>query len=111
MRQLITKRSMPRTHFASVIARAAPWLVRAEALLRSRWRVLSRPPAEYMLSAVCLLLSKIVFVPIPLGNMLPALAICLLAPGALERDGAWLLAGPLIAIGSVDLVWVSCMRL
>lgn len=106
--RMITERSMPRTHFASVITRAAPWLVRAESLLRPRWRVLSNPPAEYLLGAVCLLLSMIVFLPIPLGNMLPALAICVLALGILERDGAWVLAGLLTAIASIGLVSGVC---
>lgn len=103
--RIITARSMPRAHFASLIARAAPWLARAERLLRPRGSVLCRPPAEYRVGLVCLLLSLIVFLPIPLGNMLPALAICLMALGILERDGVWVLAGLVVAIGSVTLVW------
>ena len=63
------------------------------------------PPAEYLVGGVCLLLSLIVFLPIPLGNMLPALAICLLALGILERDGLWVLAGLLGAAAGVALVW------
>jgi hypothetical protein len=51
------------------------------------------------------LLAIIVFLPIPLGNMLPALAICLLALGILERDGVWILAGLATAAASVALVW------
>ena len=102
---VIAERSMPRSHFASLIARAAPWLARAERLLRPRWVVLCRPPAEYGVGLLCLLLSLIVFLPIPLGNMLPALAICLFALGILERDGVWVLAGFVTAIGAVALVW------
>lgn len=101
----ISRRSMPRHHFAALITRAAPWLARAERLLRPRWSVLCRPPAEYGIGLVCLLLSLIVFLPIPLGNMLPALAICLMALGILERDGLWVLAGVFTAIASVALVW------
>ena len=37
--------------------------------------------------------------------MLPALAICLMALGILERDGLWVLAGLLTGAGSVVLVW------
>ena len=103
--RVVTERSMLRAHFAAVIARAAPWLARAERLLRPRWRAACRPPAEYLVGAICLVLSLIVFLPIPLGNMLPALAICVLALGILERDGAWVLAGVLTAIGSVGLIW------
>ena len=95
---------MPRTHFAALVMRAAPWLSRAERLLRPRLSGLCRSPTEYLVGLVCLLLSLIVFMPIPLGNMLPALAICLMALGILERDGVWVLAGLLTAIGSVALV-------
>lgn len=103
--RVIAARSMPRSHFAAVVARAAPWLARAERLLRPRCSALCKPPAEYGLGVVCLLLAGIVFLPIPLGNMLPAFAICVLALGILERDGVWVLAGLVTAVASVALVW------
>lgn len=103
--RVIAGRSMPRTPFAALVTRATPWLARAERLLRPRWGGLCRPPAEYLVGGVCLLLSLIVFLPIPLGNMLPALAICLMALGILERDGLWVLAGLLGAVAAVVLVW------
>lgn len=101
----ITRRSMPHTHFAALVTRAVPWLARAERLLRPRWSALYRPPTEYVVGVVCLVSSLIVFLPIPLGNMLPALAICLMALGILERDGLWVLTGLLTAAGSVAVVW------
>ncbi len=103
--RVITARSMPRAHFASLVTRAAPWLARAERLLRPRLSGLCRPPAEYLVGGVCLLMALLVFLPIPLGNMLPALSICLMALGILERDGVWVLAGLLSAVASVVLVW------
>lgn len=103
--QFITARSMSRDQFASLISRAAPWLSRAERLLRPRWSAWCRPPAEYLVGLVCLLMSLIVFLPIPLGNMLPALAICVMALGILERDGVWVLSGLFTAIAAVALVW------
>ena len=101
----IRDRSMPRQAFAAVVTRAAPWLSRAERLLQPRLGALCRPPVEYGVGLVCLLLSLIVFLPIPLGNMLPALAICLMALGILERDGLWVLAGLVTGAASVVLVW------
>lgn len=103
--RVVAERSMLRTQFAVLIARAAPWLARAERLLQPRWGAVCRPPAEYLLGAISLVLSLIVFLPIPLGNMLPALAISVLALGMLERDGAWVLAGVFTAIASLGLVW------
>ena len=42
--------------------------------------------------------------PSPLGNVLPALAISLLALGILERDGIWLLDGIGVAMATATLV-------
>jgi hypothetical protein len=103
--RVIVDRSMPRSQFAALIARTAPWLARAERLLRPRWACLCHAPFEYAVGLLCLLLAVIVFLPIPLGNMLPALAICLLALGILERDGVWVLTGAVVAVASIALVW------
>lgn len=103
--KVIAERSMARNDFAALIARVGPWLSRAERLLRPRLSALARPPAEYAVGVVCLLLAVIVFLPIPLGNILPSVAICMLALGILERDGIWVLAGAAVAVSSVTLVW------
>jgi hypothetical protein len=55
---------------------------------------------EYVIGLICLLLAIVLTLPVPLGNMLPALAISLLALGVLERDGLWVLAGFAAAIAS-----------
>jgi hypothetical protein len=57
------------------------------------------------IGAVCLLLSIILFLPIPMGNMPPAIAICLFALAILERDGIWVLAGFGAAIAAVAVIW------
>jgi hypothetical protein len=36
--------------------------------------------------------------------VLPALAICLIALGIMERDGVWVVAGTAVGIGSLALV-------
>jgi hypothetical protein len=102
--KVIADRSMPRSHFHAVVARAVPWLRRAERLMRPRWSTLAQPPAEYAVGGVCVLLALILFLPIPLGNIPPALAICLFSLGILERDGVWIAAGLVGAAGSVALV-------
>jgi hypothetical protein len=59
---------------------------------------------EYVVGLVCLLLAIVVLLPIPLGNMLPALAISMLALGVLERDGYWIIAGMITAAASAVVV-------
>ena len=101
---VVAKRSMSHRDFAALIRRIAPWLQRAERLLRPRLSRLALPPMEYMIGLVCLLLAVVLVLPIPLGNVGPALAISLLALGVLERDGLWILAGVGVAVASVVLV-------
>jgi hypothetical protein len=80
------------------------WLQRAERMLRPRASALALPPMEYLVGLVCLLLAIVVLLPIPLGNMLPALAISMLALGILERDGYWVVGGLAVAAASAVLV-------
>ena len=58
-----------------------------------------------MVGGFCLLLAVVLALPIPLGNMLPAFAISLMALGVLERDGIWLVIGALVGVGSLFIVW------
>lgn len=100
----ISRRSMARSDFQAMIGRIRPWLQRAERMLRPRAGALALPPMEYLVGLVCLLLAIVVLLPIPLGNMLPALAISILALGILERDGYWIVAGLVAATASAVLV-------
>jgi hypothetical protein len=102
---LIARRTMTRADFAALVRRIGPWLARAERMLRPRAMGLAQPPMEYLVGLVCLLLAVVLVLPVPLGNMLPALAISLLALGVLERDGLWILAG--LATAAISAVVVS----
>ena len=101
---VIARRSMARSDFATMVERVSPWLERAEKLMKPRLTPLTVGGMESVVGAVCLLMAVAVFLPIPLGNMLPALAICLLAMGILERDGLWVLAGLGTALAAGALV-------
>ena len=102
--RLIADRSFARTDFEKVVTKVGPWLQKAERLMRPRLEFLAKPPSEYLIGAIVLLLSIILFLPIPLGNMLPAIAICVLALGLIERDGIWVLIGTAISIASTIIV-------
>lgn len=102
---VVARRSMSQADFAALVRRIAPWLERAERLLRPRPLGVPRVLIERGAGTVCLLLSLILVLPIPLGNMLPALALCMLALGVLEHDSAWVLAGLVTAVAAVTVVW------
>jgi hypothetical protein len=103
--QFIARRSIARRDFERVVRHVVPWLQRAERLLRPRLSALARPPFEYLIGLVCLLLAVILVLPIPLGNMLPALAIAVMSLGILERDGVWVVCGGVMGAAGVALVW------
>jgi hypothetical protein len=100
----ISNRSMSRDDFAQTISRATPLLARAERLLKPRLSLFVKDGAQNVIGAVCLLLAVVLMLPIPLGNMLPAIAISLISLGVLERDGAWVLGGFAVAAGSMFVV-------
>jgi len=102
---MIASRSVARKDFQAILKRAMPWLRRGEALLTPRLSLLSSHAAERVTGAVCFVLAVVLFLPIPFGNMLPALAICLLALGVLERDGIWIVGGMAASVLSATLVW------
>ncbi|MEN3974871.1 exopolysaccharide biosynthesis protein [Emcibacter sp. SYSU 3D8] len=102
--QLISRRSLLLTDFARIVARVAPVMARAERLMRPRLVLLATRPFDQFMGLTCLLLSVVLFLPIPLGNMPPALAICLFSLALLERDGLVYIAALVTAVLSVVLI-------
>lgn len=111
--RIIADRAMKRADFAALVARIAPWLTRGERLLRPRLSVAVSRPAERLIGGLCLLLSLILALPIPLGNILPALTICLFAFALLERDGLFALAGlagTLVSLAVLLVFYVALIK-
>lgn len=91
--RIVAARSMSRRDFAALVDRLGPWLARAEKLMKPRLSQLTLRPAENVIGLLCFLLALILVLPVPLGNILPALAISLFAFAILERDGVWVIVG------------------
>lgn len=101
----VARRSLSREDLATMVRRIVPWLAKAEKLLKPRADLLARPPVEYVVGLVCLVLAVILMLPVPLGNTLPALAISVLALGVLERDGVWIALGFMASVVAGAVVW------
>lgn len=101
----VANRSMSSSDFSTLVKRILPWLQRAEKLLRPRFTGLALPPMEHFIGLVSLLLAVLLVLPIPLGNVLPALAISLMALGVLERDGLWVMSGLAVSVAAVFVVY------
>ncbi|MCA1971587.1 MAG: exopolysaccharide biosynthesis protein [Caenispirillum sp.] len=101
--RLLADRSFAIDDFGRFLAKATPWLHRAERLLKPRLRWATRFSVERAAALLCLVLSVVVTLPIPLGNMIPALAICVIALGLFEKDGVFVLAGCVIGLVGVTI--------
>jgi len=103
--RLITDRSLMRRELKRIVTAVTPWLLRAENVMKPRLTYVGRRPFVYLLGAMCLVLSIILFLPIPLGNMLPALGVSVISLGLLARDGVWMLIGLLVGVIAIAVVW------
>lgn len=96
---------MARVDAQRLVALIVPRLKRAEGLLRPRLAAFVGPMSERVAGSVCVVLSLILFLPIPLGNMPPALSISILSLDVLRRDGLWVLGGIVAALVSIAVAW------
>ena len=101
---IIADRSMTRSDFNAFVGRVTPLVARAERLLKPRLLFVTSATGERVIGGICLALAIVLALPIPLGNMLPAFAISLMALGVLERDGFWVIVGVLVGILSMIIV-------
>jgi hypothetical protein len=102
----IAAHPLPTRHLAALVQRAVPVLRYLEKAIHPRWPT-PFEPTKRLIGAVVLILSvSLVFIPIPLSNVIPALVIALIALAYLEEDGLLLLIGMLNAavVLTVELV-------
>jgi hypothetical protein len=111
----IGRRSVSREGLRNVLTRADPWLRRVEKLVHPRLGALTSDTAERLVGFLGLFLALTIMLPIPLGNMLPALALVAFSLGFIGLDGAWVLIGALLAGLSALLVaaagWAAFLAL
>jgi hypothetical protein len=103
-------RRLPSRAVRTMTERAVPWLTRAENLLqRRRMMVLTGRTAQALLGIPIFLLAVSVALPLPLGNVLPVVALCAIALAVLERDGLAVLIALVLSV--VSLAWTVALIL
>jgi hypothetical protein len=98
---VLRERSISRQALSHFVSFSVPLLKRAEQLIRPRYGIFLNDRA---IGAICLLLAVVLFLPIPFGNLLPALAVCAFGLSLLHRDGLAALIGVAITIVSLAVV-------
>jgi|SRR5580700_5468368 hypothetical protein len=85
-------------HLAAVVQRAIPVLRYLERFIHPRWPTPHEATKRLVGLVVAILSASLVFLPIPLSGMVPAIAISLIALAYLEEDGLLLLIGLFAAV-------------
>lgn len=100
----IRRRTISTADLRASLPRVIPWLRRLEGVSRPRLGVLFGRTGERAIGVVCTVLAVVLILPIPLGNILPALAVSTLAFSLIQRDGLIALAGYLAALTSASVL-------
>jgi hypothetical protein len=98
---VVGNRTLLRRDLERLVYHGVPALRRLERLLVPRLGPLLN---ERLIGAACLLLAVILILPIPFGNMLPALGIAAFSLGLLQRDGLAVLVGWAVTLASLLFV-------
>ena len=94
----IAARPLPTQHLAALVQRAVPVLRYFEKVIHPRWPTPFEATKRLVGTVVVTLNTTLVFTPIPLSNVVPALVIALISLAYLEEDGVLLSIALLAAI-------------
>ncbi|MFL6775577.1 MAG: exopolysaccharide biosynthesis protein [Sphingomicrobium sp.] len=100
----LDERGIGANHLRRIAEKIAPWEARIERVLKPRLCALTNHRAARVIGAAGFLLSVILWLPIPLGNHAPALALTLFALALIYRDGVLAILGTVATVASVALV-------
>lgn len=105
----IATRSFPARHLAAVVQRAVPMLGYLERVIHPRWHTSPEATKRLVGAVVIILSATLVFIPIPLSNVVPALVIALISLAYIEGDGLLLsialLAAAVVLVAAAAALW------
>jgi hypothetical protein len=100
----VKHRTIPGVALQNGLPRLIKWLKRIEAISKPRFTILFGPVGERLIGLVILALALVLILPIPGGNILPAMAVSALAFALIQRDGVIALIGYALAITSASIL-------
>lgn len=100
----VRERTIATADLRAGLPRILPWLRRIESVSTPRLGHVVGPVGQKFIGVVCTALALVLILPIPLGNILPALAVSTLSFSLVQRDGLVALAGYAIAAASAGVL-------
>jgi hypothetical protein len=94
----IANRPLPTRQLSALVQRAVPALRYLEKVIHPRWIAPHELTKRFVGIVVLMLSATLVFIPIPMSNVVPALVIALISLAYLEDDGLLLLFALLAAV-------------
>jgi len=101
--QFLRDRSFPRKDVLSVLNKAEKYFRKIERVSRPRLVNLMSDRGERIMGIVLLVLAVVMTIPIPFGNLWPAVAIAVIALAVMEHDGVTLIVGYVLGVMSLIL--------
>ncbi len=98
------QRGVAKGDIARLVAKMLPWERRIERIFKPRLAWLTKHRGTRVIGAVSLLLSAILWLPIPLGNHAPAATMLLFALALIYRNGLLVILGAVATLISLALV-------
>ena len=105
--RFIDDREMKRAELAKGIRKLIPTLRRIETVSRPRLLWMFGPVGDRLIGLTCFLLSLVLLLPIPLGNMAPGVAIAAFGLAMVQRDGVLALIGYAVTAISAGLLVIG----
>ncbi|WP_442854700.1 exopolysaccharide biosynthesis protein [Fischerella sp. PCC 9605] len=100
----IANRSLKRKDFEKLIHKILLILERFERIIRPRWKLVASPLAQRFIALIFFILAIIIALPIPFGNLPPAIVIVALCLGMIEQDGVVIVLAVLAACAVVAIM-------
>lgn len=100
----LMRKSVSAEHFRGVAAKVVPRLVQLEKLIKPRYWPFWRRQGDRVIGTIALILAIAVFLPIPLGNWLPAFATALMGLALSERDGLLFAVACMVGVVSLAII-------
>jgi len=107
------KVSVSRAAYRVAVSKVIGPIRRVENLTRPRLSFLTGAASEILMGLTCVLLALVMALPIPFGDMLPALGMIFFALGVMQKDGIAVLLGVLGTVATaayLTLIWRTAIE-
>lgn len=103
----LLSRAIERATYRTAVNKLLKPLRWVERLAKPRLSVMTSEVSEILIGLACVVLSAILMLPIPGGNLVPSLIMAVFGFGLLQRDGLMILVAWLGVAGVATFVWLA----